>query len=491
MKKERLIITLLLMLSVLLIQPIRSNAAETGSEDTEVSDAYNLVIEGGFSGSSKVRYEFVDTVVPVFAYYVNAEHTWVYIGIFENGNVRDATRADLASGLLDYYKYDDFYYKNGSVARHDVYATDGNHVNSAVTRLYLQFDSPEDITEIEGYLFDSLDSARAYFTSGDDSGVLNAPEKVYDFNTAHDFSKDVYYTDVPVPEISHISLSGFAVNNAANDLYIDIIADTSFYNIQHGGAAQHASAAYFKKSTVYSSHRYNFTVYDLAYNDSYISFSDMYKSTSIVDDLTSDFVSWSAEFPTHKSLSDYSWWHHSSGNYDYVFKNYNNYSSSSGTTNEEKLVKSGQIRVKYYVRFCKMENNNLKYSQWASYTYEPLAYGSGETAEYGQDMSLLTVGTVVSDASGEPLTVDSDKFVQSNETGSVTPYKSSSNWFSNVSQGNDIDDSGLWNSVNDLVGSMGQVPALISAVFQFLPSWLISMIAAGIALIVILRVVGR
>lgn len=429
----------------------------------------------GLTVDSSYWHNYVTADCPIFFVSRDASdgHGDVYIAYWDGSNV-----SFVGTGIRDhtwhlYGQSNGYYSTYGNSMMGNWYVNQGNSGT------------------VNGYIFDTEQSAKAFFQSGDESGVLNKPTQPFNFNTDHDFSKDVYHTDVPVPELSNISLSGFAVNNASSDLYIDLIVDTSFYNIIHGGAAQNASVAYYPKDSVFSSHRYNFTVYDAAYNNAYISFSDMYGTTCIVDDLVNDFKSWSSAYPTHKNLSDYSWWHHSSGNYTTVFSNYNNYYSSIGSNDEEKLVKSGQISVKYYVRFYTMSDGSLKYGQWASYTYTPFAYGSAETGEYGQNMSLLTVGTVVSDTSGEPLTVGSDRYVQSNTDGTIKAYNPSSTWFSNVSETNNIDDSGLWNTVSDLVGSMGQVPILIASVFQFMPSWVLGMIGAGIALLVILRIVGR
>ena len=54
-----------------------------------------------------------------------------------------------------------------------------------------------------------------------------------------------------------------------------------------------------------------------------------------------------------------------------------------------------------------------------------------------------------------------------------------------------IDANDLWTTIGNLVSGMGKVPDIFSQIFGFMPSWLIYMLVAGIAAIVILRFTGR
>ena len=475
MKKERLIVTLLLLLSVLLI-PIRSNAAENESEETEVSDAYNLVIEGGFgsNGHLKERYEFVDTEIPIFAYYYNADHTSAYIGVFENGDVRMTSRADLASGLLDYYKYDYWYYNGDSITRHDVYATDGTHRTSAVTPLSVSFTVPEDITEIEGYLFDSLESARAYFTSGDDSGVLNAPEKVYDFNTAHNFKNDVYTADIPVPHLTHLSYYGFEVDNAKAGRYLDMYVTSQFYGVKHDKSAEYSYS--IDSSNLVNSHRYNFTISDAAYDGYLVNIEDMY-GVSLLDDLTEDFKSWSSAHPSHKTLSDYSFISHMAGFWESNYLGHHTYANNVYTSDRDKTNYSNQAVVTYYVRFYQVIDGELKYGRWASYSY----------SRSSPTVTNLSIGDVEATETGEPVQVNAYSGMQ-DSAGNFSFHNPSSDSSTGSSM---LDAADLWATINGLVSGMGSIPDLLHAVFIFMPSWLLKMISAGIAAIIVLRFVGR
>ena len=129
-----------------------------------------------------------------------------------------------------------------------------------------------------------------------------------------------------------------------------------------------------------------------------------------------------------------------------------------------------------------MINGEIVYGKWISYCYKT----------YADSTSFLIVGDVLATPSGNPVQSNTSNFRQDTE-GNVEA--STYSWHKTDAYGNlvtdELDASDLWNVVSGLVSSMGQVPLLISTVFQFLPSWIIGMIAAGIALLVILRVVGR
>lgn len=475
MKKERLIITFLLMLSVLLIQPIRSNAAENGSEDTEVSDAYNFVVEGGFAanGHIKEKYEFVDTKVPVFGYLIENSHTSIQIGIFENGDVRYTTEADLASGLLDYYKYEYSYYDYGSIVRHDVYATDGTHRASSGTHLYVYF-TEEDDFELEGYLFDSLESARAYFTTGDDSGVLNAPEKVYDFNTAHNFKNDVYTADIPVPHLTHLSYYGFEVDNAKAGRYLDMYVTSQFYGVKHDKSAEYSYS--IDSGNLVNSHRYNFTISDAAYDGYLVNIEDLY-GVSLLDDLTEDFKSWSSAHPSHKTLSDYSFISHMAGFWESNYLGHHTYANNVYTSDRDKTNYSNQAVVTYYVRFYQVIDGELKYGRWASYSY----------SRSSPTVTNLSIGDVEATETGEPVQVNAYSGMQ-DSAGNFSFHNPSSDSSTGSSM---LDAADLWATINGLVSGMGSIPDLLHAVFIFMPSWLLKMISAGIAAIIVLRFVGR
>ena len=335
-----------------------------------------------------------------------------------------------------------------------------------------------------GYIFASDAAARAYFQNGDESGLVQAPPRQFDYNTDHDFREDVYNADIPVPELSNLSYNGFTVNNADEDLFLDLYVTSTFYGVLHNTTSLDdiENNVYFKidSNHIVNSHRYNMTNYDLAYNNQEVIISELYPGVDIVGDLCSDFSEWSSTYPSHKTLSDYSFFKHSGSLWESVYQGAHNYSLSVKDSDLEKLVFSSQASVTYFVRFYTMQNNEIVNGKWISYTYSPSGAGY---------RTNLSIGDVASTSTGEPLPVNE-----------VTGYQDSSGNFTynrvpsssyNYYSVDDLNTTEFWNSINNLAQSMGQIPSLVTVVFSFMPSWVISMIAVGIAAVVLLRFLGR
>jgi len=324
------------------------------------------------------------------------------------------------------------------------------------------------------YVFDSLESATAYYRDGDGSGIISRPPPDYDYD--HDFREDPYDPDIPVPELSNFSYNGFHVNNADPSRDIDIYIETTFYGLKHKTPDESSllrDSDYYEadKSWAFRSRRYNLINSDISYSDENIDILKMYRA-DIVRDLTIDFKEWSEEYPSHKKLPDYSFWTNNSATHA-NFYNKNHIYNSSGGTDETKLKATGQASVIYHVRFCQyVPNSGYTYGKWISYVY------TGRTGNVKDDVN---VGDTTPDPdTGKPTITDPRPGKQDPDTGDVD-YDGTSN----------MDSSDLWATIKNLVNNMGAIPEIIGEVLSFLPPWVLYMIAAGIAACVILRFVGR
>lgn len=321
------------------------------------------------------------------------------------------------------------------------------------------------------YVFDSLESAESYYLTGNKDGVIQKPDP--DYKQRHDFSQDEYDADVPIPELSNFSHNGFRINNSSDDLFIDIVVESKIYGLFHYKATNN-NKFLADKSWVYSSHYWNIADYsDLAINNSEIDIKRLWNidnSSALIGDLKS----WKSEYPTNRSLPDYSFWSYGTGIWYELYKLYLYDSDRSDANN---LKYSGQASTTYYVRFYSYDKENgLRYGKWVAYTFS-------SDGSIGKDD--VAVGDVQPDDDGDPHVVNPKPGKQDPDDGSVDYTPDGSGGSST------IDSSDLWATLRSLVNSMGDVPDMVAACFSFLPSWLTVMIAFGIAAMVVLRIVGR
>lgn len=324
------------------------------------------------------------------------------------------------------------------------------------------------------YIFDSEASARAYCLNGDRTGIIQQPSG--DYSKRHDFSGDTYDAEMPVPQLSHISHNGFTVNNASEDLYLDIIVESKFYGVEHNettttddlGLTNAIKGYEINKSWVYGSHYYNLSERShIAVNSSKINIKELYGVDNEAA-LISDFKKWSTEYPTHNKLPDYNFWKHQSAVWE---ANYGMDCIWNDSGTNAQLKKSKQAETIYYVRFY---DKSMKYGRWLAYTFR--GTGVGIACD-----PVIQTGIVEPDHEGNPTIPDPETGIQDPD-GNIS-YGGSGN--------STIDTSDLWATVKSLVVSMGEVPDLIGHVFSFLPSWLLIMMEFGIAALIILRFAGR
>ena len=74
-------------------------------------------------------------------------------------------------------------------------------------------------------IFTSSDALDAYIATGDTTGQIN---KQANYDVDHDFSQDTYNSDIPVPQLSHLSYTGFHVDNAVSTRDLEVYVKTDF-----------------------------------------------------------------------------------------------------------------------------------------------------------------------------------------------------------------------------------------------------------------------
>lgn len=301
-------------------------------------------------------------------------------------------------------------------------------------------------------------------------------EDTFDFNMDHNFSADVYQTEIPTPELSNLGYDGFTVNNAADDLYLDMYVTSVFYGVKHG-SKDNDDWYDVDKSNIVGSHRYNMTNYDLAYNYSTVTISTMYSGVDTVGDLVSDFERWSSSYPSHKNLSDYSFIKHGSSNWETA---YSHHHIQTTDRKEYEMRRSKQAYITYYVRFYQYVDNELKYGKWVSYTYNYVS----------QDIRNLEIGDVAASSNGEPYSTNTYQGVQDSE-GNFTygAYTGNSQSIGTVEVGS---------TTQSMIDVLKELPSLayyytnfsqfLVATFAFIPAiiWMLIVNAFRLSLVVLL-----
>ena len=483
MKKERLIITFLLMLSVLLILPIRSIAAENESEEEFAVDipdtGYSLRISGT-SGRITEIYDFSDTQVPVFAYYVGDSYKWIYIGYASGGDVHQATRNDLASGFLDSYRYEYIYTDNGTVKTHDVYSTDGNHRTASNTALYIQLDTAYMFDELEGYLFDSLEAARSYFYGGDETGLINAPVPTFTFTEN---------VSLDVPKIRRVFDS-----NSGDMIYLDNASDD--YLVEIKGRWYSIDDIELYKENLMWKYRYSSIVHNSLsdwcsvntdrYRTHTLSLNRVSTNTPIsIADIGSDsFQDLLARYPIDSR--SYTGGTNAVGNY------------FSGYSDALSMLKTIHLPNKFgdfnsyeiYVRYVYVNGSEVQYSKWAHF-YTGIANPKGSSGSSIDDAENLnqeylnSVGLTASEAA------DLEASGNSRSDSSAIPKLDFDRDWSNAISGMIDTSNQVFSLFQGLFGLMGSLPSMVNSVFGFLPSWFSQFIALSLGLVVIMRFIGR
>jgi hypothetical protein len=455
-------------------------------------------ISGGMpytSNSDKYTYESIIGTVssshPLFMYkqgdfdYTSYGYRQYYVGFLDDDGICKTLSSSNDSTAVGQYYYLKQLNSSGNVNREITNSYPNVDLNSVKS---VQVNCSDDYFHCDSFVFDSLESAQAYYDNGDWSGVISRPDPTYD--DKHNFKDDTYTDDIPVPQLSNLTHNSFKINNMEDGLYLDVIVESKFYGVKHVSTttsdivASHNKG--FEKDTtwVYSSHYWNFTdKVDISWggsaSDTDVDISKVWKVDN-EETLVNDFVNWSAEYPHNYKLPDYSFWSYGGSSWDTWYTSSHVYNNVllTASTNKDILRKCGQASTTFYVRFT---DANLRCGKWYSYTYS-----EGTTTTSGLDVDQgnkeVEVSPVESDKDGNPVKTDPITGIQDPDTGDID-YT--------IGDTSSLSATELWSVIKNLVSGMGDFPQLIADVLGFLPSWVLSMIAVGIAAIVILRFVGR
>ncbi len=135
-----------------------------------------------------------------------------------------------------------------------------------------------------------------------------------------------------------------------------------------------------------------------------------------------------------------------------------------------------------YVRFWYSDAEGIHYSKWAHW-FDDMASSDGSSGSQFDDSDSMF---------GES---QSQNGLTDSEKDSLEDFgysKSDNDVYHSIDKTSlDLQTEQLWNSVENVVDSLGDFPSLFARVFSFLPSWLVALVAVGIGAIVILRFVGR
>lgn len=307
-----------------------------------------------------------------------------------------------------------------------------------------------------------------FLESGDQSGWVNKPD--VDYSVKHDFSKDVYDPNIPVPELSNLSYNGFSITNI-DGYYLDLIVDYSLLGVklEHMGLGSYMPVV--DNDWKYTSHYYNFTLDNRAFSNSLLDINNIYV-VDIEHDLIEDFKQWSLEYPKYQDLPTYSFF--KGGSATRTAYNMSHVYGTMSYSDLKQLRESRQGLVTYYVRFYDVNGN---YGQWMRYTYQ-------SNVEILPD--AITIGSVKSDSQGNPIVDNEIKGSQDKESGDLT-YNSEyigidisdvNNYFSYIRT--------IFNSISSSLDSFG---SLIAACFGFLPQEVVGLIIFGIVLMVFVGIV--
>lgn len=381
------------------------------------------------------------------------------------------------------------YINSRQVQREDLYSYSGDTEGQTGTWYLPQFNSNFTLFEgesnsyvFDGYIFDSDEAAKAFFDEGDTSGLVQRPTPDYDYD--HDFRQDAYDPDIPVPQLSNLSHSGFHVDNADPSRDIEIYVESTFYGLKHttnSGSSVETDLTdgypliyTHDPSWVYNTHRFNLINTDVSYSDADINIKEMFRADN-VGALIEDFKNWSAEYPSHEKLPDYKWYKYQNAQYTSYYRSHHLYNTSVGKTDEEKIKLSAQASTTYFVRFCQyVPGEGYTWGKWASYTYTPAGYGHKDNT---------TIGDVEADPdTGKPIVKDPVSGVQDPVTGETTfPDVTTADLSRMISE--------VLDSLKSLISFFGEFPAFLTESFGFIPTSIWTIIGAGMVFLLVVAAI--
>ncbi len=310
-------------------------------------------------------------------------------------------------------------------------------------------------------IFYSFDAMKNYILDGDESGWTNkpAPEPKYYFDE-----------NIETPRLSFIDGLKFYIDNASVDYGIEIegrcytVDDIELYKADLLWKYKYASVLKNDLSiwvsvsdNISSSGEHDLYIYGAA------SFSNLLQKYPI-DNRT------------------YYGGTNAVGNY------FSGYSDALSTLKTVLLSTHGSLfnGTEIYIRFYYLDNmGNVHYGKWCHW-FDEMANSAGSSGSQWDDKTNM----FTENQSNIGLTPDDRQKLEDtgnskgNDNDSMPKYNNTSSWDSKA--GDEV-----WDIMNSMSKKLGDFPRLVQQVFLFLPDWLISLIAVGLGLVVLLRFLGR
>lgn len=372
----------------------------------------------------------------------------------------------------DYYMNDDNLFSTWNGSQHGnrtaVYerVDSRNGVWSSINYSLFTINGAEFSTDMK--IFDSYESASAFLLYGDTSGWLNEPPVDLESN-------GVLSSDLPTPHLvySDGGTDGtlFSFDNASSDYCIEIkgrwysVDDIELYK-------ENAMWKYKYSSTLKNALSVWIPANDKVSSNGFFSLSEIGQSS--FDDLLSQYPVDSRTYLGGKNaVSDYLF------GYNDALSTLKFLLGSSGSG-----YNSPEIYVRYFI---KTSSGSYIYGKWA-HVFNDLLDPNGSSGSRW-DSSKELDGYSQSDVGlTDDEVADLERGGYSRSDHDAVHSSVVNNW---SYDGMADSFSSFGDMLNNAVNGVGNIPALITTVFGFLPTWLVQMIGLSIAAIILMRILGR
>lgn len=338
-------------------------------------------------------------------------------------------------------------------------------------------------------LFSNSEELINYLETGDDSGQINKPGP--DFTAPHDFSKDLIYQDIPLPELSRLGYNGFVVENIG-EYYMDVIMETRLYGVKHvpveydnkyigntpvTDAFEWGTTA--DTAWTYKRHYYNLDAHVPISSANLSSNSAVYIDEIYgVDNYSvfeADFKAWSSEYPESKNLPDYSWTK-TGAKLNYSL----HYVYDANDNAPPRVTNNGMAETIYYVRFF---DKDMRTGQWVKYSYRCGPYDVETETIPGNVVTEIIDGGIITDTGTGVITKDT--------TIGVTDINGYISYPTPNTYSTEYTLTGFVQTLELFANALTRVPAFVNNMFGFLPWWSQGLLGLAVGAAVVMRFLGR
>lgn len=332
--------------------------------------------------------------------------------------------------------------------------------------------------------FRTLEDAIYYLKTGDDSKRIEGTSDSLD--KEHDFSSDVYNPDIPVPIVSKINHTGFILDN--NDgYYVDLIIRNGLYGVKFesqklGLGLSPTWMTVPDKDWPYTKHLFNFVDgFGKNITGSNIVIRDAY-GVDVQQKLIEDFKDWTNAYPKDSTLPSYSW---TKMGHNAEYLDFHTFKTDSSLTDAQQLRKSGQAWTSYYIRYRDSEGS---YGQFACYTIND-AHGTINNGLVSD--GSVSSGIVDVDENGNVIIKDEQKGSVDYDNDDTINYRPPDSYLPDNFKDYNSSLEAFTDTMNNFGSFLTTIPAFAGKVFSFLPWWANALLAFGIGICVLLRILGR